>query len=109
MSVNSRRLAPLSPCVTPSDGPVRRVESSPSRTLASRGPVRRFAMLSGACVARSSRITWAPALLLGCLALALPLAAQEKEPAGRDGLFITVPDPLTDQAVVEIKRKLQAA
>src|SRR4051812_9597258 len=98
MPMNSRRLAALFPPVSPSNGPVRRLRSA-----------RRYSMFSGACLARSLRVAWVPALLLGGLVLVLPLAAQDKEPAGRDGLFITVPDPINDQAVTEIKRKLKAA
>src|SRR5438105_13384403 len=44
------------------------------------------------------------ALLGGCLA-AMPARAQQ----ARDGLFITVPNPIDDKAVSQIERKVQEA
>src|SRR5262249_16783827 len=47
-------------------------------------------------------VMWA--LLGGCLA-AMPASAQQ----ARDGLFITVPNPIDDKAVSQVERKVQEA
>ncbi len=51
---------------------------------------------------------WAVALLLGLVALLSPSALVYAQEA-RDGLFITVPNPIDDKAVNQIERKIQEA
>jgi membrane-bound ClpP family serine protease len=55
---------------------------------------------------------WGRALLLaGLLGVlqARPVAAQVPKPAGTDGMFITVPNPITESAVDQIKTKVRLA
>ena len=48
-------------------------------------------------------------LLATLVVAAPPLSAQEPAPKQVDGLFITVPDPIRDDAVQQIKRKVEDA